>query len=401
MSPAEIARITSNEVQDYIVRHGDDDVQRLLLQSPEKFGLRFGLIADQIIARKKIEDKAPLFFETKNLVYPPAVHLAQSSSQATAQLKLQLLQEALGKTSFARMADLTGGFGIDSYFLSRAVAQLHIVEPNESLLQMVQHNFHQLGVSSATFHAMTAEGFLAANADRFDFIFVDPSRKDARHNKLVRFADCAPNLLSLLPVLFSHTDAVLVKASPLLDLTQGTTELKSVHKIFVVAVNNECREVLFLLRSGQAKPSIETFDLDKFGKMRHRFSFFPNDEADAQSEFGEPQTYLYEPNAALLKAGAFKLVGQKFDLKKMHVNTHLYSSDVLHRDFPGRIFRIDHLVAEAKNIPGRKANVVTRNYPVKAEELRKKMKLEDGGESYVIAFTGARKKYVLQASRLE
>ena len=177
--------------------------------------------------------------------------------------------------------------------------------------------------------------------------------------------------------------------------------MPSVKKVIVVSVSNECKELLFLLQNGfSGEPIIETYNLDKLGNMKQLFSFAFDEERNTTSDFSEPQTYLYEPNASILKAGAFKMIGGKFGLQKLHVNTHFYTSTLLKENFPGRIFKINQLEFESKTFAEKKANVITRNYPLKAEELKKKLKLSDGGEKYIIGFSSVKKKYVALATRL-
>ncbi len=402
MTVEQLEKLSSTEVQDYIIEHVSKDVQKLLLHNKEIFGLPFGLVADQIIARKKISSKVPTFYTTKGIVYPPSLNLEQSSSEATATFKLKILLKELKHHRFASIADISGGFGIDSYFLSQAASQLHFVEPNNTLAEIVKHNFKHLRIENVIFHSSTAENFLNFPSQKFDFIFVDPSRRDVLVKKVFRLADCQPDIKALLPKLFTVTKHILLKASPLLDLHQGLNELVHVKKVIVVSVGNECKELLFLVSDNfLGEPIIETYNLDKKGEMKQSFAFTFDQEKTTESNFGEPQTYLYEPNVSVLKSGAFKLVGEKFGLKKLHPNTHLYTSSKLKKDFPGRIFKIVELKLDAKSIHERKANVITRNYPLKAEELKLKLKLEDGGENYVIGFSGMKKKYIVLAIRLE
>jgi hypothetical protein len=402
MSSQELEKLTSKEIQDYILLHETDDVQNLLLHTRKTSGLSFGLIADQIIGRRKISSKAPSLYKTKGIIYPPSINLEQCSSEVTAKFKTQILLKEFGCKNFQSVADISGGFGIDSYFLSRAATNLDFVEPNPYLIEIVKHNFDILKIKNITFHHMTAESFLNAPFRKFDFVFVDPSRRDNRAKKVFSLSDCQPDMTSLLPRLFEVAKDVLLKASPLLDLQQGLSELISVRKIIVVSVDNECKELLFILQDNFSRePTIETYNLDHQGKVKHSFSFSRSDEKITIAHFDEPQVYIYEPNSSILKSGAFKLIGEKFGLKKLHPNTHLYTSSVIKDDFPGRVFKIKDFAINSNDIPERKANVITRNYPLKTENLKRKLKLEDGGKNYIIAFSGMKKKYIVLATRLE
>jgi 16S rRNA G966 N2-methylase RsmD len=397
---AEIEKLSDPEVQKYLVTNAGEDESRLLLKHREMFGLPFRLIAHQLAVRKKGQAKLPMFCTTPGIVFPPSVNFEQCSSEATANFKTDLLSQNLaGEKNHA--ADLTGGLGIDSYFMSTLFRRIEYVEPDTQLLHIALHNHTILGASSIQHHGQTAEDFLANRTDRFDLFYLDPSRRDTGNKKLLRLADCTPNVVGLLPRLLESGDFVLIKASPLLDIHQALRELQCVFKVMVVSVSNECKELLFLLkRNFSGEPMIETYNLSKTGEVIQSFSFLLRDETQAVSDFGEPQTYLYEPNASLLKSGAFRLVGERFCLKKIHVNTHLYTSSEKVENFPGRVFRVDDWKFDSKNIPDQKANVLTRNYPIDAEALRKKLKLADGGEKYVIGFSGWKQKYTVLATRL-
>lgn len=401
MSASEIEKLSSKEVQDYILEHETNDVHTLLLRNKTVLGLPVGLVADQLIARKKISVKVPLFHKIHGVIYPPSPNLEQCSSEATAKFKAQLLLKELHYASFQFIADLTGGFGIDSYFLSQEAEHLDFVEPNKSLTELAHHNFNILGISNLHVHCTGAEDFLKESSQKFDFVFLDPSRRDSHSKKVFQLADCQPNIPNLLPLLFDRTEFVLIKASPLLDIHQGLRELVNVKKVVVVSVGNECKELLFLLQKGfEGEALVEACNLNTRGKVSQVFSFTFKEEKNCIAAFGELQTYLYEPNVSILKSGAFKLIGENFNLNKLHPNTHLYTSSSVKMDFPGRVFKIEQPTFDPKSIPGGKANVITRNYPLKAEELKKKLKLEDGGENYVIAFSGTRKKHIVLATRL-
>jgi len=399
MSSEELKTLSSNEVQDFIFAHANDDEKKLLLKHKTLFGLSTSLIAQQISARRKTEIKLPLFHQTKKIIYPPSLNLEQSSSEATAKFKTEIIRKEIGERKL-KAVDLTGGFGIDSFFLSNAVESFDYVEPDVELLNIVRHN-HLLFKKNIQHHNFNAEDFLKTTSINYDFICLDPSRRDSKARKIFSLTDCSPDITGLLPQLFEQTKYILLKASPLLDIKLGLNELTSVKKVFVVSVANEVKELLFFLQKdfvGEA--IIETYNLEPNGNVKHRFDFTFEEESYTVSNFSEPLNYLYEPNASILKSGAFKLIGKKFDLKKLYINTHLYTSNVFQQKFPGRVFKINQLKFDEKNFTSKKANVITRNYPLSAEELKKKLKLNDGGENYVIAFSSQQKKYLVLATRL-
>jgi len=396
----EIERIASAEVQEYISSHQDVDEKKLLLQRSEILGLPSSLIAKQIAIRRKAEIKLPLFYNTKGIIYPPSLNWEQCSSEATGNFKAEIISREIDNGKM-KVADLTGGFGIDSFCFSKKVELVDYNEPDFGLLNIAKHNHSLLGSNNIQHHQTKAEDFLNQKQLKYNLIYLDPSRRDSHSKKVFRLADCVPNVSVLLPEILKSTEFVLIKAAPLLDIQQGLKELSHVKKVIVVSVSNDCKELLFLLQNGfSGEPIIETYNLDKFGTVKQSFAFTFNEERNTNSDFSEPLTYLYEPNASILKAGAYKTIGKKFDLLKLHVNTHFYSSNVLIENFPGRVFKIDQLEFDPKISAERKANVVTRNYPLTAEELKKKLKLGDGGEKYVIGFSSVKKKYVAIATRL-
>ena len=400
MLPIEIGEIAAEEVQEYIFSHAEEDEGKLLLKDRTILGVPTGLIAHQIRIRRKAETKLPLFFKTKGVIYPPTLNWEQCSSEATGNFKAQIVTNEIGEHE-SKIADLTGGFGIDSLFLGKRAASLDYIEPDPVLLNLARHNHDVLGCTSIHYHHTTAEEFLDRDDAMFDLIYLDPSRRNLSSKKVFRLEDCQPNTNHLLQQILDRAKFALIKTSPLLDIRQGLSELTAVKKIIVVSVNNECKELLFLLQKDfSGEPIVETYNLSKGGSVNQSLSFSLNDEKSTESDFGEPQTYLYEPNSSILKAGAFKIIGKKFLLRKLQVNTHLYTSDELHADFPGRIFKIDQHEFDSKNFVEKKANVITRNYPLGAEALRRKLRLSDGGNKYVIGFSAARKKYVVMATRL-
>ena len=303
------------------------------------------------------------------------------------------------------MADLTCGYGVDSYFFSKVFQSAHHVEISEELLEITTHNHQVLGITNIKHHNQSAEDFIKNLKTQLDFIYIDPSRRDANSRKTFLLADTNPNVAVLQSQLLEKANWVLIKTSPLFDIQQGLVELKNVEKIYIVSVANECKELLFLLHKDfVSEPTIEAVNLTTAGEVINRFSFLLSEERTTEFVQGARADYLYEPNASILKSGAFKLIAKRFDIQKLHVSTHLYSSDNLTIDFPGRIFKIESNLDEkmvSKLLPDGKANVLTRNYPLSAEALKKKLKLKDGGDKFVIGFTEGTKKTVVVATRVK
>ena len=330
-------------------KHLSDDEWRWFLQ--------------QVEGRERTADKLPTFSAIEDWWYPVRLSCEQCSSELTAKYKASLVS---GET----IVDLTGGYGVDTYFISEQFAHTDYVEQNEELCRIAAHNFANKPI---TIHNSAAEEFLKT-AGQYDLIFIDPARRDSHGGKVFRLEDCTPNVVELLPTLLAHGKRLMIKLSPMLDLTQAVTAMSTVAwDIYVVAIKNEVKEVL-LLSGGSGQ--ITAIDLDKKDQV---FTFTKEEEKECPSSFHLSSfTFLYEPNAAILKAGAYKLVAQRFGLQKLDVNTHLYSSDSLVENFPGRIWRITEKQAL------KQANVLCRNYPLTPEALKKKLHLQDGGTAYVI-----------------
>lgn len=399
-----LSPLIHREVQDFLFQNEWLDENTLLLKQKMKYGVPTTILADQLTGRRKAKYKLPLHYRTKGIVYPPSHNLEQTSSEFTAQFKSEIMKSVCEPRGNG--LDLTGGLGVDSFFLSSICNQLDSVEPNADLLEMAAHNHKILGAQNIEYHQSTAQEFLISSNKAFDFIFIDPSRRN-KSQKIFRLADCEPNPIELLALIFKKTDILLIKASPLLDIQQGLRELNYVEKVFVVSVDNECKELLFLCRKGYAgEPEISCANLPSVAdKPPEFFSFILSRERETNVHFSQPLVYLYEPNAAILKAGAFKLVAREFSLAKIHTNTHLYTSDELQNNFPGRVFKIECINPTEGQLklflPQRQANVITRNYSLSPEQIKKKLKLKDGGENYLLCFSGQPGKYIVVASRIK
>lgn len=397
-----INELSADAIQHFVITHEHDDERKWVLKSKLIEGVPSSLVANQIVGRRKARTKLPQWYQTKGVVYPPSLNLEQSSSEATALLK-QHIVKAIFSDRKNSGADLTGGFGVDSFFLSTIFAEFHYVEPDINVLSLAQHNHGVLENSSIQYHQQTAEDFLQT-ASSLDFAFIDPSRRN-ESQKVFKLSDCVPDVVSLQQTLLEKAKTVLIKCSPMLDIQQGLADLKNVKKIRVVSVSNECKEILFLLeRDAKDEPIIEAIELSTRGEVKETFSFRLSEEQKATSSFSEPQEYLYEPNAAIMKAGAFKLVGEKLGVSKIDQHTHLYTSDSLVNDFPGRVFKMlksNASESDFKLLPDRKANVITRNYPLSVEVLKKKLKIKDGGEHYIIGYSQANKKFTSLATRVK
>ena len=395
--------ILGPEIQQFIRDHENEDERKLILAHKEILGIPSSIVAEQIAARRKAKEKLPTWYNTSNIIYPATVNLEQSSSEQTAAFKLEIIKEELPSKRI-RAHDLTGGFGVDTFFLSKVFEKVDYVEPEAVLVEISRHNQHLLKANNIQYHHTTAEQYLHQLREKVDFIFIDPSRR-SENKKVFSLSESAPDIVGLQPLISEKGDVMLLKASPLLDIKLGLRELSFVKKVYVVAVENEVKELLFLcVKDFGNEPVIEAVNLSN-RKPAESFEFLFSDEGRLALSFSDPLSYLYEPYTAILKAGAFKTVAEKFQVKKIHPSTHLYTSEMLITHFPGRIFKIEDMVKPdpkmlQKHFPGSRANVITRNYPLSVEELRKKTGIKDGGEKYMIGFSGVKKKFVAVSTRI-
>lgn len=372
----------NDETHSFIKDNLSADLPALALRkAPENVDLSLAL--RQIEARQLLRKKVPEWADNEQLLFPARVSIEQGSSKATAHYKAQLLK---GDT----FADLTGGLGIDTYSFSRQFAHADYVEANAELCALARHNFDVLQADIAVHHD-TAEHFLA-HCGTYDCLYLDPSRRDAHGRKTVAIADCAPNVADLQDLLLQKAETVIIKLSPMLDISQALNALRHVKEVHVVAVANECKELVFRLERGFSEPAelccanIET--------LQPELRFTLDEERNCPLKLAETiGRYLYEPNAALLKAGCFRLPAQWFEVGKLHPSSHLYTSDTLVAGFPGRIFEVEGWATYNKKVRNgllartEKANLAVRNFPMGTEELRKSLKMSDGGNIYLFATT--------------
>ena len=400
-----LSDLLSPDVQAFIHQHENDDVKQLVLKHKLVHGIPSNIIADQINGRRKAKEKLPTLYQAKDVIYPRGVNVEQCSSQQTAEYKASIFSQKDNDLKNKHLVDLTGGFGVDSFFFSKVFKSVQYVEPDERLLEISKHNHQQLGATNVLYHNATAEKFLLSPEHTFDIAYIDPSRRAAGNQKVYSLHDCEPNIVHLQDIIFAKAECLLVKVSPLLDIQQGLKELKFVQQVFVVSVDNECKEVLFLCsKNYTSEPEVVAVNILP-GNRIDSFSFLFSNERSAEASFSEPLSYLYEPNASILKAGAFKTIGTEFKIAKLHPSTHFYTADRLIEKFPGRIFKIEALAkADPKSLkeffPEGKANITTRNYPLSVEELKKKTGLKDGGNKFLIGFSSMKSKSLAVAVRV-
>lgn len=368
------------EVQAFIEQHITADVNQLALQAHRYKDLPMGFILEQIKARQKAKKKLPTWHSNYLLIFPTSLSQEQASSEETAAYKTQIVQ---GKT----LIDLTGGLGVDVLAFAETFKAVHYVEQQEVVAEAAQHNFQVFGKQNIQVHNSTAEQYLD-KCPEVDVIYLDPARRGDKGERVFGFDDCTPNVLELLPKLFEKANQVLIKASPMIDITEAVRQLGSTKAIHVLSAANDCKELLFLLEKGfSGEPEITAVALGK-GNLK---SMFP--EPALQLQFSEVKKYTYLPDVALTKAGLFQLPAEAFGVEKLHLHTHAYTSDVLKTDFLGRVFKVNAIEkldkkALQKHL-GKQANVIVRNVPISVEQVRIKLGLKDGGKDYLIVLTDA------------
>ncbi|WP_353777991.1 class I SAM-dependent methyltransferase [Winogradskyella sp. 3972H.M.0a.05] len=389
--------ILHKEVQEFIDNNLNADITKLLLKGIQFEGVSTKALVEQIEAKKRSQKKLPTWFSSKGIYYPNKLNIEQTSSEITAKYKSSLVS---GKS----IVDITGGFGIDCFYFSKHIESVTHCEINADLSEIVTHNYNALGVSNVETISSDGISYLKETDKKFDWIYIDPSRRHDVKGKVFFLSDCLPNVPEHLDLLFERTDNILVKTSPLLDISSGIKELKQVKAIHVVAVNNEVKELLWVLEKDVSEAiMIKTINIKK--EAVSEFEFLYDAEKDVSVNYDLPQQYLYEPNAAILKAGAFKSIAKAFDLNKLHAHTHLYSSNML-ISFPGRRFKIDKVLPfNKKRLKYERismVNIATRNFPESAEKIKKRFHLKDGGRTFLFFTTNVRgEKIILVCSKVE
>ena len=389
-----------------IQQHAQDDVQQLALQRnrfPQLSDADFRFLLQQVEGRQRTREKLPILSALPDWWFPVRLSCEQCSSEATARYKAQLVGHC------HRLIDLTAGYGIDTFHLAEGMQEAHYVERNAELCAIAEHNF-SLYRPHIQVHNTTAESFLSSqpisnipspisnSAASHTLIYLDPARRSQSGGKVFRIEDCEPNVIDLLPTLRKHAVSIMIKFSPMLDITAALRALGKDWDTHIVAVNNEVKEVLLVTGTGMMH-AVNIRDM-----RTDRFFFSPADEKQAQLTIAtDMQQYIYEPNAAIIKAGAFRLISERYGVQKLDINTHLYTSNTCLSDFPGRIWEVVEEIKEPKKQLDKSArySIISRNYPLTPEEIRKKYKLKDGDECYLLAARHQGKPLLISAKRIK
>lgn len=389
-------KLLYSNIQQYINANLEVDLQKLALKGSLFDGIETAELIEQIQSKLKCKKKLPSWFNTSKIYYPGKVSIEQTSSEITADFKSQLV---FGKS----LIDLTGGFGVDSFYFSKHINHVVHCEINETLSDIVKHNFEVLNQNNIECIKGDGLELLTQNNEQYDWIYLDPSRRNEQRQKRVFVEDCTPDVSKHLEALFQFSDNILVKMSPMLDIQAGLNVMQPTRAVYVVAVNNEVKELLFVLKKGySADPKIQAVNLNT---NQASFEFLIRDEQDMSPKFNPPLKYLYEPNAAVLKAGGFKSIAQVFGVSKLDQHTHLYTSNRLIQSFPGKVYRVSDVLPYQKKLlkrrfSGLNANVKIRHFPMSVEQIKKDFNINDGGNLFLIFCIFNKQKNVIISERI-
>lgn len=368
--------LLNTKIQSFIEENLQTSVSKLALQKNPFPEVSWIEILNQISCKSRIKEKLPTFFNTKKILYPNKISLEQTSSEQTANYKSQLI---FGTS----LIDLTGGFGVDDFYFSKKVDEIIHCEINEELSKIVNHNFNELCVKNIKFILGDSYEILQSLHQQFDWIYIDPSRRNDAKGKVFMLKDCLPNVPDLLDTYLEYSNNILIKTAPILDISAGLSELKNVKEIHIVALENEVKELLWIIEKNHPK-SVEIKTINYTRESTENFNFKYNQEI--YPKFSLPKKYLYEPNNAIMKSGGFNQICAAYPVEKLQQHSHIYTSN-FQIEFPGRVFEIENCFTYSKsemkkNLENTKANITTRNFPETVETIRKKWKIKDGGNRY-------------------
>ena len=372
----------NEQTWDFIRQHAADDVRKLALQGTKDGAVDLSMALQQIAGRQTALKKLPSWAAVERVLYPPHLNMEQCSSEQTARYKARLAGS--GDT----YVDLTGGLGVDFYWMSQGFKQRYYVERNAELCELVEHNFRTLGHSCSVCCCDTAT--YLPTVPHADVVFLDPARRNEHGGRTYDIKDCTPNILELLPLLMEKADKVILKLSPMLDWRKAVDDLQYVREVHIVSVDNECKELLLVLEQTERPLRLVCVNNNQIFEVSSHSSPLTSHPSPLTSE-----QFLYEPNASIMKAGCFDALAQQYPVCQVSANSHLFLSSVEIEDFPGRRFQICAISSTNKQtlketLAGvSRANITVRNFPMSVEQLRKKLHLKDGGDTYIFATTKA------------
>lgn len=391
------------KLEEFIREHRHDDVRQLALQAARYPDIDMQQALQQIAGWQTARTKLPEWAATDGIVYPPRLSMEQCSSEATAKYKAKVLDP-----SPSTVIDLTGGFGVDFSYMARGFQKAVYVERQPHLCEAARHNFQLLGLENAEVVCGDGVEYLKnlpspSNAQSPLTIYLDPARRDENGKKTYAISDCTPDVVALKDLLLEKAGRVMIKLSPMLDWHKAVDDLGEVVEVHIVSVDNECKELLLVLAKNPAAPLRVVCANIRHDTETELFEFFPSNDSLSIPLFPalRERDFLYEPNASIMKAGCFAEVADRFGVQPTGSNSHLFLSPQFIPDFPGRKFQIEQVTSmnkkELKHVIGglTKANITVRNFPLSVAELRKRLKLADGGDTYIFATTLGEKDHVL------
>ncbi len=373
--------ILNTEIQDFIDNSLQANISKLALSKNPFPKIDWKEIINQIVSKNKSKSKLTTWFTTEGIYFPPSISIEQTSSEITAKYKTNLLT---GKS----IIDLTGGFGVDCYYFSKKFEKVVHCEKNVELSEIVKHNYKKLKVDNIECKAQNSTEVLTDSDTNFDWIYIDPSRRSDIKGKVFLLKDCLPNVPANLDLYFSKSKNILIKTAPILDITAGINELNHIKSIHIIAIDNEVKELLWILEKDfSGKIEITSVNIQKEKTDSNSFVFGQN----TPTTFDLPNMFLFEPNAPLLKSGCSDNLSKTLNVDKLHPHSHLFTNLKL-IEFPGRRFMIESVIPFKKeelkkHIEGKKMNITTRNFPLTVEEIRKKYKIAEGGNVYTFFTT--------------
>lgn len=383
--------ILDKDIQAYIKANRESSPTDLALKKSPFPTVTSSEIAGQVDGWQRAVKKLPTWAYSPNIYYPDKINIEQCSSEHTALVKQTLIRKG------AKVVDVTGGFGVDSCYIAQEAEIVVHCELNQKLSEIVKYNAQQLGVNNLITIANDGVEFVKSQTDdSLDYIYIDPSRR-VNHTKVFLLEDCEPNIVELQDIFASKSRFTLIKLSPLMDITTALQKLKNVKLVYVISVDGDCKELLFFQDrefTGTAKITAIRLIYDQLQQI----TFTIEEEKSALIKTSAPLLYLYDPDVAVTKAGAFKMTAKYFNLAKLHTHAHLYTADHIETEFPGRVFEIKHVYnfnEFKKSNTISKANVATKNFPMKVEELRKKFKIKDGGKDFLYFTTDPAGNYIV------
>ncbi len=380
-----IQKFYKSEIQSFIKANLNTDLHTFLLKKSPFADVSIQELAQQIKGRKIAEKKFP-FLLKDGIIFPPNLNLEQSSSANTAEYKANLLK---GKS----FIDLTSGFGIDAYFLSKNFENVILIERNEELLKIVEHNWKILD-KKAKFISVELETFIDENQAQFDVVYLDPARRNLEKKKVFLLEDLSPNILEIQNRLLEISDKIIIKLSPMIDISYLVSVLKNIFRIDIIAVKNDVKEIVVYQNSNATSENIEMHCVN-LETENPEFIYNFGEETNAKASFSEPKKYIYIPNNAILKSGSFNLLTEKLKVEKLHPNSHIYTSENYISNFPGRILEMK-IISSKEIKKGEKWNVISKNHPFSPAEIEKKYKIKQGGKGYLIFTESQSGKIILK-----